>query len=154
MGFLSIFSFLSSFNFSKLFNIKTLLIVAVLSVITYDTFRISSLKKDVNILNLRIEKVKIDRDNCKDANANNIKELSIIKSRYSEVESIYKKQIDSRDEIISSLRKDIHLLKKKLDTKPSKIIKIKDCKIPIIEGKDIKDEEFKNLYDSVSTIGK
>jgi len=154
MGFLSIFGFLSNSNFSKLFNIKFFLVILILLVISYDTFRISSLKKDVNILNRRIEKVRIDRDNCKDANAHNTKELNIIRNRYNEVESIYKKQINSRDEIIVSLRKDIHLLKKKLDTKPSKIIKVKDCKIPIIEGKDIKDEEFKNLYDSVSTIGK
>jgi len=154
MGIFSIFSFLSSFNFSKFINPKSISIIILICVLGYGYFRISGLKKDVIILNQKIEKIKSARDDCVDANKNNLFELSKLQKKYKQNEEAYSKRIKSRDVIIYGLRKDLKLMKKKLEQKPSKIIKIKDCKIPIIEGKDIKDEYYKDLYNSISNIGK
>lgn len=154
MGIFSIFSFLSNFDFAKLFNPKIIAIILLIGVLGYGYFRISGLKKDVIILNQKIEKITSDRDECKTANKNNLIELDKIQKEYNQNEADYNKRIKSRDIIIIGLRKDLKLMKKKLEQKPSKIIKIKDCKIPIIEGKDIKDEDYKNLYNAISTIGK
>jgi len=157
MGIFSIFNILGlfkNFNFSKFFNLRNILIILLVLILSYGYARIDSLKEDVERLEHKIEVITIDRDSCKEANEENINELNKIKSRYELNEKKYIKRVENRDKIIITLRKDLQNLKKKLDQEPSEVIVVRDGKIPIIKGKDIKDEEFKELYNSISTVGK
>jgi len=157
MGIFSIFNLLSlfkNFNFSKFFNLRNVLIMILVFILSYGYIRIDNLKENVERLEHKIEIITIDRDNCKKTNEENINEIDKIKSTYELNEKKYVKRIENRDKIIITLRKDLQNLKKKLNQEPSEVIIVKDCKIPIIKGKDIKDEEFKELYNSISTIGK
>ena len=154
MGIFSIFNFLSGSKLLKFVNFKTIGVVLLVALLAYDYFRISSLKKDIIILNQKIEKVTKDRDDCWKINRDNVIELDKIRTKYEENEKKYSGRIKKRDAIIATLRRDLKFMKKKLNQKPSKVIEVKECKIPVIEGKDLKDEEFKNLYNSLSSIGK
>ena len=134
-------------------DIKSIFIFGISLFLLYSFIRIDSLKKEVENLNLKIKNISIDRDNCKKINEENLKKINIIESEYTKNIQEYNNRIKSRDKIIKRLRNDLSFLRKKLSQKPKKVIQIKDCKIPVYEGKELKDEDFKSLYNDLVNIG-
>ncbi len=153
MGFFTAFSFIKNLGIFKYIDIKIIIGIILIAIIIYGNIKINYLEKDVDILKSKITAISQDRDNCKKINESNKYIIEKTINDSNKMKENYNNMIASRDKIIIKLRRDFKLVQKKISQKPTKTIIVKKCKINLIEGEKIKDEEFKDLYNSISNIG-